>query len=45
MTNGNKTEKKTFWQKFGKGFTIFSIIFLISRFSGVLDPVAEFFKN
>jgi hypothetical protein len=38
-------KEKTVLQKISFGFTIFCIIFLILRFTGLLDPIIEYFKN
>lgn len=38
-------QEKTLGQKISTGFTILCIIFLILRFTGLLDPVIAFFKN
>jgi CHASE3 domain sensor protein len=45
MANLEKKENKTIGQKLSLAFTIFCVIFLIARFTGLLDPVIEFFKG
>jgi hypothetical protein len=45
MANLEKKESKTIFQRVSFGFTIFCVIFLIMRFTGLLDPVIEFFKG
>ncbi len=45
MTNENKNENKTAMQKFSAGFTVFCILFLILKFTGLIDPIVQFFKN
>ncbi len=45
MASVEKKENKSFFQRLSFGFTIFCVIFLIMRFTGLLDPVIEFFKG
>lgn len=44
MANADQ-KQKTILQKLSVGFTIFCVIFLALKFTGLLDPVIEFFKN
>jgi hypothetical protein len=45
MANLEKRENKTIMQRISFGFTIFCIAFLVMKFTGLLDPVIEFFKG
>ncbi|MGM0890632.1 MAG: hypothetical protein ACQEW5_27815 [Bacillota bacterium] len=41
----DKKEKKTFIQKLGVGFTIFTAVYIILKITGLFEPVIEFIRN
>lgn len=45
MANVEEKENKTIFQRISIGFTVFCVIFLFMRFTGLLDPVIDFFKG